>query len=83
MQMVTTFVDEGYNVVFKVDQQHECYMASATMQVKGHINYNICMTGRGSSPMKAAKQMFFKHQACDGKWPYYDNEQDKRLKFDD
>jgi hypothetical protein len=83
MKMVTAFVDEGYNVVFKVDQTHECYMASATMQVKDHANYNICMTGRGSTALKAAKQMFFKHRCCDGKWPYYDVNEEKRLKFDD
>jgi hypothetical protein len=77
------FVSDNCNVVFNYDAAHGCWMCSATQKHRNHANYNICMVGRGSTPRKAFKQLYWKHQACNGKWPYYDPGDDQRMHFND
>jgi hypothetical protein len=63
------YVDDGYTFSVKWDTFSQCY--ACFMQVRGddqHINANLILSGRGSSPAKAVKQVCFKHRAVGASW---------------
>lgn len=53
--------DQGYRISLKWDTYGDCYGAWMQQTQDGKPNAGMCLTGRGSTPMKALKQLFFKH----------------------
>jgi len=61
------FIDKGYSVKFSYDDYNHCHMTTLTGQSKDHPDYGVFLTGRGSMPAKAFKQMsYFFHEICGG-----------------
>lgn len=64
--------DDGYSASVRYDGQSNSY--ACFLQVRGdpaHVNANLILAGRGSSPAKAVKQAIFKHRAIDASWVQY------------
>jgi hypothetical protein len=53
--------EAGYRVSLKWDDFSSAYGAFLQQTTAGEANFGYCLTGRGSSPYKACKQVLFKH----------------------
>ena len=63
------FVEEGYAVKFAYDDNNCCHQATATPKKHSHPYAGMYLVGRGSEPLKALKQLLFKHyHILDGIW---------------
>jgi hypothetical protein len=63
-------VDARYKVTMRYDDFNECYGCWLLPDKTDVDNAGYILTGRGSSPYKAAKQALFKHyQLFEGVWP--------------
>lgn len=59
------FIDKGYSVKFSFDDYNHCHQAVMTGSAKEHPDYGVFLSGRGSMPAKAFKQMsYFFHEMC-------------------
>jgi hypothetical protein len=67
LDAVMGFLDDGYSLTVSVDERNKCYMAVARPKLPG-TNENLLLSGRGSTPAKAAKQLLFKHDVLEGDW---------------
>lgn len=55
------FIEEGYSVKFSWDGNNFCHQATATPKNPEHEYAGMYLVGRGSEPLKALKQLLFKH----------------------
>lgn len=68
--LLEKFEEEGYNISFKMDTFNDCLACYATTKDVKSPNFNLCLSGRGSTPIKAFKQLIWKHHLSDGQWPH-------------
>lgn len=62
-------VDNGYKFTIKFDTFSEAYACWMLPDSAEHINTGLILSGRGSTPAKALKQLLYKHRVClDGDW---------------
>jgi len=61
LQCVMDLVDRGYSVTLKYDDYSDAYTAFLRPGIGAKENVGLILTGRGSSPYKALKQVLFKH----------------------
>lgn len=54
-------VSDGYRVSFSYDSKGECYTAYMSSTSPSGPNAGLILTGRGSSPIKSGKQLWWKH----------------------
>jgi hypothetical protein len=74
---------DGYSVSVKYDGYSRAYAAFMQQRTEGGRNFGLILTGRGSSPFKAVKQLLYKHSVClDGDWGEY-VERDGPVVYDD
>jgi hypothetical protein len=60
-------IDRGYSVKFSFDDYNHCHQAVMTGGTKEHPDYGVFLSGRGSMPAKAFKQMsYLFHEICGG-----------------
>lgn len=55
------FVEEGFSIKFAWDNNNNCHQATATPKSPDHPYAGMYLIGRGSEPIKALKQLIFKH----------------------
>lgn len=75
--------EELYTISLKYDDYNSCYSCNITMPDVKHANYNLCLTGRGSTPFKALKQALYKHHSVDHVWPIPEFSAGRKVEFDD
>lgn len=81
--LVLREVEAGYKFTFSWDNYNDCNQCS--MQTDANIGENskLILVGRGSTPLKALKQVLAKHQVCEGHWPVPDFQERHNTEFDD
>lgn len=52
---------KGYKLTFRWDEYTNSFAVWASVSDKDHHNFGYILTGRGSLPSKAFKQLLFKH----------------------
>jgi hypothetical protein len=57
------FIEDGYSLKFSFDKRGGGFVVYLTQSIPDGPNYGWCMTGRGSTPLKALKQVAYKHWA--------------------
>ena len=55
------FIEEGFSVKFSFDDSNCCHQATATPKKTSHPYAGMYLVGRGSEPLKALKQLLYKH----------------------
>lgn len=58
---IHTMVDCGYSFTLKFDTFSDSYAAFCSQKAPEGENAGFILTGRGSTPEKALKQLFYKH----------------------
>lgn len=53
--------DKGYRLTFKYDTYTNSHAVWASAADSEHQNFGYILTGRGSEPIKALKQLLYKH----------------------
>ena len=69
--IVGQFIDDGYRVSVKYDSYSSAYGSFGQLATDDgkHQNSHLVLTGRGSTPLKAIKQMLYKHvHILEGSW---------------
>jgi len=65
-------VGDGYKFTVKWDDYSQCHASFMQLSHPVGPNANLILTGRGSTPFKALKQLLWKHSVClDGDWSGY------------
>lgn len=65
-------ISDGYKFTVKWDTYSECFGVFMQSDGTEDTNAGFILTGRGSSPLKALKQVIYKHRVClDGNWSDY------------
>lgn len=65
VQELLRLCDRGYKLTFKYDTYTNSHAVWASATDPTHMNYGYILTGRGSEPWKALKQLLYKHyQLC-------------------
>ena len=68
------FLGLGYRISVSYDPNHTCFSAFATVDDVANKNNTLVLPGRGSTALKAIKQVLFKHyELFAGKWPPSDD----------
>ena len=63
------FIEEGFAVKFSYDDNNCCHQATASPKKSNHPYAGMYLIGRGSEPIKALKQLLYKHyHILDGVW---------------
>jgi len=75
--------DDNYKVSFSIDRYNKC--AQCVLQTDANLgpNQKLLLVGRGSTPLRAFKQVFCKHTACSGEWPVPDFQINAKAEMDD
>lgn len=76
--------DEDYQISLRYDAYGKC--EGAWMQKRGDKgdNAGLILSGRGSTPIKALKNLLWKHKCTDGQWPAPEAKiGDRRVELDD
>lgn len=62
---------EGYKIFWSFDFKNDVYMAALTNNDISHVNAGKFLNGRGSTPLKAVKQVLWAHHNLfvNGIWP--------------
>jgi len=64
-----TLTQGGYKFTFRWDEYHNCQACWMLPGKDDPVNTGLILTGRGSTPMKALKQVMFKHfHIFDSSW---------------
>lgn len=58
---LSALFDDGYRLSCKFDEYGQCYGAFLNAPASGSVNSGFCLSGRGSTPVKAVKQLLYKH----------------------
>lgn len=71
-------IEEGYKVTVSYDNFRGCYTASIVPTKDGRYNQGYILTGKGSTPMKAVKQVLYIHfHVMNGEWAAYSTVKEK------
>jgi hypothetical protein len=66
-------VESGYNITLNYDVRNQAYGCFIKVRSDENVNAGLILTGRGSTPLKAFKQAYYKHTTVfDGTWGSYD-----------
>lgn len=66
-QELLKLTEFGWSVKFAADDYNHCYQCVLTQTLKEHKDYGCFLSGRGSTPAKAFKQMLYLFlNVCDG-----------------
>lgn len=57
-------INDGYKLTVKYDERNECFASFLFAPDDGGANSGFILTGRGSSCVKAVKQLLYKHFVC-------------------
>lgn len=60
-QMLLTAVRTGFQISLKVDPFNKCYAAYMQIRLNSHPCFGRILSGRGSTPLKALRQVLYKH----------------------
>ncbi len=61
--------DEGYQISLKFDSYSRSFAAFMSIRTESHVNGGCILTGRGSTQIKALRQVLYKHWAiAEGEW---------------
>jgi len=72
VDMLNGLADSGYRITVKYDTYSSSYAASMQEVHDTGRNSGLILTGRGTTAVKALKQLFFKHfHIMDGVWGEY------------
>lgn len=64
------FTDASYKISFSYDAYNKCEQVLCQTDNDSDPNADKILVGRGSTPLKAFKQLWWKHwKGCDGIWP--------------
>lgn len=68
--------DSGYKVTLKYDEWSKSYAAFMTTDDEFSPNFQMILTGRGSCPLKALRQVLYKHYvlAAEEQWVSLDRQ---------
>ena len=61
-----TVVKAGFQISLKVDGFNNCFAAYMQIRLHSHPCYGFILTGRGSTQIKALRQLLYKHFAVLG-----------------
>jgi len=61
-QALSSLLEQEYKVTFRWDNYNECFACWIIPPGEKSPNYGYILTGRGSSPTKALKQVFYIHE---------------------
>jgi hypothetical protein len=76
--------DEDYMLTFRYDRFGKCEGCWLQKYGDKGTNGKLILQGRGSTPLKALKQVLWKHKACDEIWPEPDVKiGERRVELDD
>lgn len=68
-------IEAGYKVTLSYDTYRSCYTASIVPTKDAKSNQGFILTGKGSTPLKAAKQaMYIHYLVMDEEWANYSNQ---------
>lgn len=63
-------LDDGYKLSVSYDDYHNCFSASLVPIGVDHMHAGFILAGKGSSALKAVKQLMYIHyELLDGIWP--------------
>lgn len=66
---IEKLLDSDYKVSFSQDTYNRCFAAFLTPTKDNKVNEGMILSGRGSTPLKAFKQLCYKHfHIFDGLW---------------
>jgi len=69
---ILSAIVDGYKFGVKFDDYSQSYAVFMQSVEPGSINGGFILTGRGSTPLKAFKQVLYKHTVClDREWGNY------------
>jgi len=74
-------LDAGTTLRLAEDTFNSCYMAQFYFRTGNGGSF--CVVGRGSSPMKALKQLVYLYNKADGQWMFFFTEVGKKKRMDD
>lgn len=60
-EMLTDLYQDGYKIFHSWDFKNKVFMAALTNNDISHVNAGKFLNGRGSTPMKAVKQVLWAH----------------------
>lgn len=67
--LLNTLVEGDYKVTFSYDDYNECHSCAIVPKGEKHVNTGYILTGKGSTPFKALKQVSWIHfKVLDGAW---------------
>lgn len=65
-------IEEGYKVTVSYDNYRSCFTASIVPTKDAKMNVGYILTGKGSTPLKAIKQVLYIHfYIMGGEWAAY------------
>jgi len=59
--MLVDLTEASYSVSISYDFRNKCHVAYCNPRGDDHVHYGLMLSGRGSSPYKALKQLCWKH----------------------
>lgn len=70
-EMLTDLFKDGYKVFWSWDFKNQVFVAALTNNDISHVNAGKFLNGRGSTPIKAVKQVLWAHHNLfpNGIWP--------------
>lgn len=76
-------VEEGHRVNVSYDSFNQCFSATLNQTDEKHRNAPLLLSGKGSTPLKALKQVMYIHwKLLDGDWVAY-SQSHQRAEIDD
>jgi len=82
-EIVASYNEKDYRISLSYDDYNSCHQAMMVQKFQNGPNWNLGLVGRGSSPIRALKQLFWKDKSCDHVWPVPDHTQNSQKEFDD
>jgi hypothetical protein len=68
--LLSRFIEEGYKLQIMWDARNHCHACYCYVIGENTPNKGLILTGRGSAPMRAVRNLLFKHyKALKGVWP--------------
>jgi hypothetical protein len=65
--------EAGYRFTVKYEHFSKCFAVYMSIDLKSHPNFGFILTGRGSTPTKAIRQVLFKHvHLASEEWSHFD-----------
>src|SRR4249920_2427825 len=55
------FLEDGHSIKITWEERNNCFAVFASTSKLGHRHWQLILPGRGSTPLKAVKQLLYKH----------------------